>query len=137
MFCVAYRSTLDSGVGEAEVQSIASLAAQKNAEVGVTGLWLLSGHQNLSAIEGAPREVRHLIETIWDDPRHGAFKLLSVGAIPYARFDWPFRLIRAQSLEEEPALREHPGINWLCGFSGGVDAFFGTRQARSATGSNH
>jgi hypothetical protein len=133
MFRVAYRSTLDSGVGEAEIESIATQAAQKNAQAGITGVWLLDGRRCLSAIEGDPREIRQVIETIWDDPRHGAFTLLDVGASEISLFTSPFQLIRSQSVVADPAVLEHPGVRWLCDFAGGADAFFFGGSAQSHT----
>ncbi|MEQ8435265.1 MAG: BLUF domain-containing protein [Oceanicaulis sp.] len=131
MFRVAYRSTLDSGVGEAEIESIAARAAQKNGQAGITGVWLLAGRRSLSAIEGDPRDIRQVVEKIWDDPRHGAFTLLDMGASENALFNAPFQLIRTQSVVEDPSLLEHPGVSWLCDFAGGGDAFFFSASAQS------
>lgn len=131
MFRVAYRSTLDSGVGEAEIESIAAQSAQKNAQAGMTGVWLLAGRRCLSAIEGDPREVRQVIEKIWDDPRHGAFTLLDMGASEAALFNAPFQLIRTRNVVDDPSLLEHPGLSWLCEFAGGADAFFFSASAQA------
>lgn len=128
MFRIAYCSTLDSGVGEAEIASIARRSAEKNAQAGLTGVWLLSGRRCLSAIEGDPRVVRHVIEEIWDDPRHSAFSLLEMGSCESALFPWPFRLIRQQTVDEEPALLDHEGLQWLIGLDG-ADAFFHRRES--------
>jgi len=124
MFRVAYRSTLNNGVGEAEIESIAERSAQKNAQAGVTGVWLLSGLRCLSGLEGDPRIVRQLVEDIWDDRRHDDFALVAVGARESGLFDWPFRLIRAKDLAQNPALLGHDGVAWLCSLDGGADGFF-------------
>jgi hypothetical protein len=131
MFRVAYRSTLDRGVGEAEIESILAQAAQKNAQAGITGVWLLAGRRSLSAIEGDPREIRHVIEAIWDDPRHGDFTLLDMGASEVSLFSSPLQLIRTQSVVEDPAVIEHPGVSWLCDFADGGEAFFFGASAQS------
>ncbi|MGX6648344.1 BLUF domain-containing protein [Maricaulaceae bacterium MS644] len=131
MFRVAYRSTLDSGVGEAEIESIVARAAQKNAQAGIAGVWLLAGRRILSAIEGDPREVREVVEKIWDDPRHDAFTLLDMGASEVALFNAPFQLIRTRNVADDPSLLEHPGVRWLCDFAGGADAFFFDASAQS------
>ncbi|MGJ3231370.1 MAG: BLUF domain-containing protein [Oceanicaulis sp.] len=124
MFRVAYRSTLDAGVGEAEILSIAEQSARRNEAEALTGAWLLSGRRCLGALEGDPRVLRHRIETIWDDPRHFGFDILDMRARDERVFDWPFLLVRAERLEAEPDLRTHRGLHWLAGFEGGVDAFF-------------
>lgn len=131
MFRVAYRSTLDSGVGEAEIESIAVQAAQRHAQVGITGVWLLSGRHCLCSIEGDPREIRQVVEKVWDDPRHGAFTLLDMGASETSLFNWPFRVIRTESVVADPAVLEHPGVSWLSDFAGGADAFFFGRSAQT------
>lgn len=131
MFRVAYRSTLGSGVGEAEIASIAMRSAEKNAQAGVTGVWLLSGRRCLSAIEGDPRVVRHVIEDVWDDARHGAFSLLEMGSCEGALFEWSFRLIRQQTVDDDPALLDHEGLQWLIGLDGAGAFFDRPETARS------
>lgn len=137
MFRVAYRSTLKAGVGEAEILSIAERSAEKNREAGLTGAWLLSGRTCLGALEGDPRVLRHLIETIWDDPRHDEFEVLEMRTSDSALFDWPFRLVRAGTFVAEPDLKAHPGLIWLAGFAGGLDAVMpsaGSQKQRQRAG---
>ena len=126
MFRVAYRSTLNPGVGEAEISSIARQAAENNQVAGVNGVWMLSGRRCLGALEGDPRVLRHMIETVWDDPRHSGFEVLDMRSRDEALLDWPFLLVRAETLEREPGLKEHHALTWLGAFEGGLDAFFGS-----------
>ena len=124
MFRIGYRATLDAGVGEAEIASITEQSAANNRSAGLNGLWLLSGRSCLGALEGDPRVLRSRIETIWDDPRLHGFDVIDMRSRMDPLLVWPFLLVRAATLEERPDLARHPGVTWLAGFAGGLDAFF-------------
>lgn len=131
MFRVAYKSTLAGGVGDAEIRAIADGSARRHEPLGVKGVWLLSGRRCLSALEGDPRVVRGIIETIWDDQRHTDFELLDMDTSDISLFDWPFRLVRDADLANEETLTAHEGLQWLGAFDGGLNAFFGEREDHS------
>ncbi|MEQ8434121.1 MAG: BLUF domain-containing protein [Oceanicaulis sp.] len=132
MFRIAYRSTLHAGVGEAEIASIARQAAEQNQAAGLNGVWVLSGRRCLGALEGDPRVLRHLIETIWDDPRHSGFEVLDMRSRDDALLAWPFLLVRAETLEREPELKDHQALQWLGAFEGGLEAFFASPRRDGA-----
>ncbi|MFW6299787.1 MAG: hypothetical protein ACOC20_02555, partial [Oceanicaulis sp.] len=68
--------------------------------------------------------LRHVIEQIWDDPRHNGFEVLDMRARDKALFQAPFTLVRPQTLEKNPALAQDPGVVWLARFGDGLDTFF-------------
>lgn len=131
MFRVAYRSTLRPDVGVAEIASILTEGAARNAAIGVSSALLLGGRRCLHALEGPPHAVRAILEPIWDDKRHDQFAVIDmVGGEPSLFDGWPLKLIDARTLSAEPRLRLHAGVLWLAALEGGLDTFFGARKTR-------
>lgn len=138
MFRVAYRSNLCPQTKPTDIQRIVAIANARNAELQITGAWMLSDGDCLAAIEGPPLAVREMMDTIWDDPRHTDVKLLAMEQCDERLFDgWALRFLPKQDIEAEPALHHHAGLAWLAAFAGGVDAFYTPRRSDALADAAH
>lgn len=125
MFRVAYRSVLRADLGVAEIDSLIRSSAAYNARMGVTSAFLMNGKRCLHALEGAPKVIRSILEDIWDDRRNEEFAILDIAYGEAALFpDWPLKVITAETLESEPDLQDHPGVNWLANLDSGLETYF-------------
>ena len=107
-----------------EIAAIAQEASQRNEAAGVTGALIQANRDCLSAIEGPPKAVRDIIESIWDDRRHTSFNLRDMASTDTRWFDgWPLRRLNASEFETEPDLLAHPGIEQLGAYGGGIKRF--------------
>ena len=133
MFRVAYRAVLRADLGVAEIESLLRSSAEHNACVGVTSAFLLNEKRCLHALEGPPKVIRSILECIWDDRRNEEFAILDIATGEAAFFpDWPLKVITAESLTEDSALRANPGVIWLANLAGGLDAFFPLNAERQS-----
>lgn len=124
MFRIVFTSRLYDGIGPAEVASIHAAAIARNRETGITGAWLIRGKDCLSALEGPPLAVRETTERIWDDRRHGDFKLEHMSACERRLFaDWPLEQLTPADFEAKPDLFVHQGLSWLGDCVGGLESF--------------
>lgn len=131
MFRVAYRSNLCPETKPADIKRIVAAANARNADLDITGVWMLSDGDCLSAIEGPPLAVREIMDTIWDDPRHTDVKLVVMEQTDERLFDgWALRFLPNEEIEADPGLHDHAGVSWLAAHAGGVDAFYAPSRAR-------
>lgn len=123
MFRVVYTSQLDPSVGRAEVEAIIQQARARNAQAGVTGVWLMRGRDCLSALEGPPDQVRDTAERIWDDKRHSDFRIRDMR--PTMRRKFPSSALRFMDVDEAvlDTLESDAALRWLCDFAAGPAAF--------------
>ncbi|OZC01725.1 BLUF domain-containing protein [Rubricoccus marinus] len=89
LYALLYRSVATHPVGELSLRALTVRAAQRNKELGVTGVLLHGVHEHLPEIPGAflqwiegPEEaVRKLFESISDDPRHQNVETIAEGPL--------------------------------------------------------
>ncbi|WP_440959252.1 BLUF domain-containing protein [Oceanicaulis sp. LC35] len=125
MFRVAYRSVLRADLGVAEIESLIRGSAEYNTRMGVTSAFLMNGKRCLHALEGSPKVIRSILESIWDDRRNEEFAILDIAYGEAALFpDWPLKVITAATISDEPELHEHPGVTWLANLDGGLETYF-------------
>lgn len=123
MFRVVYTSRLAPDLGSAEIASIVHASQARNARDGVTCAWLMRERDCLSALEGPPLAVRNTVERIWDDRRNTDFRIAFMTTSEHRLFEgWPIKFIEVDE-DARDMLTGHEGLNWLCGFAGGADAF--------------
>jgi acylphosphatase len=138
VFRVAYRSILCPETKSTDIQRIVAAANARNADLGITGVWMLSDGDCLAAIEGPPLAVREIMDTIWDDPRHTNVKLVAMEQSEDRLFDgWALRFLPEQEIAADPGLQNHVGVSWLAEHAGGVDAFYGPAQNAEPAGAAH
>lgn len=126
MFRIAYRSRLTKGTNETDIAAIIKHAVERNGALGITGAWMICDGECLSSIEGPPLAVKAVAESIWDDPRHTAFRLVGMEHTDERLFEgWPLNLLDPGALKDNPKLQDHAGVLWLSAFEGGIDGFFG------------
>ena len=126
MFRIAYRSRLSNGTDATDITVIVKNAVERNNSLGITGAWMICDGECLSAIEGPPLAVKALAESIWDDPRHTAFRLVAMEHTEERLFEgWSLTLLDPGTLKDNPHLQDHDGVKWLSDFEGGIDGFFG------------
>ncbi|WP_306017502.1 BLUF domain-containing protein [Oceanicaulis sp. MMSF_3324] len=125
MFRVAYRSVLRADLGAAEIESLIRDGLDHNARMGVTSAFLMNDKRCLHALEGAPKVIRSILECIWDDRRNEEFAILDIAYGEAALFPgWPLKVITAETIEAEPELHDHPGVNWLANLDSGLSHYF-------------
>lgn len=138
MFRVAYRSSLCPHTKAADIERIVTTANSRNADLKITGAWMLYGDECLAAIEGPPLAVREIMDTIWDDPRHTDVNLVAMEQCDDRLFDgWALRFLPKSEIESEPSLQNHAGVAWLASFAGGVDAFYAPHRPDKPIHSPH
>jgi len=62
---------------ERRVDDILEVARRKNVENGITGVLLFNGRNFMQLIEGVERDLRDLLGSLADDPRHTGMSLLA------------------------------------------------------------
>jgi len=62
---------------ERRVDDILEVARRKNVENGITGVLLFNGRNFMQLIEGLERDLRDLLGSLADDPRHTGMSLLA------------------------------------------------------------
>ncbi len=138
MFRIAYRSNLCPHTKSADIDRIVAIANSRNADLQITGAWMLHDGDCLAAIEGPPLAVREIMDTIWDDPRHTDVNLMHMEQCDDRLFSgWALRFLPKKAVEADPQLQSHAGLTWLSGFAGGLNAFYAPRQTGAPTSAAH
>jgi len=94
MMRLLYASAARDGLIYRDVLSIAQVASEKNAKVGVTGALCFGGGAFLQALEGERSAVNDIYRKIAQDARHTGCEILSADAITTRLFaDWSMKMI--------------------------------------------
>ncbi len=126
MFRIAYRSRLAGSTSQHDIEDIMKTATERNSSLGVTGAWMVCDGDCIASIEGPPLAVKQIAESIWDDPRHTGFRLVSMEHTEDRLFEgWELKFLDAGTVKDDPKLLEHPGVSWLGNLAGGTEKFFG------------
>lgn len=84
-----YTSLAQTSASKDVVQDILDTSHRNNIANGVTGLLLFDGVRYIQILEGEPKNVEQLFDTIRNDKRHTALELLHSGGIDGRAFeDW-------------------------------------------------
>ncbi|EBA11681.1 BLUF [Roseobacter sp. CCS2] len=78
----------------AQVNEIAAVSAQANAQRDVTGALAYNGRNFCQVLEGEDAVVRNLIAKIEQDPRHSGFKIIDKKSVDHRHFaEWSMKLV--------------------------------------------
>lgn len=84
---------------------LAQDSSDRNEDLGINGLLVLSGHQILQVLEGPSRFVNRLFKNILNDTRHDEVELISYESIDAPLFsEWGMRFMDLQAMA--PDVRE-------------------------------
>jgi len=84
-----YRSKATNTLGSLHLFNMLSEARAKNALLGITGHLLYTEEMFVQCIEGTPKAIASLWESLQRDPRHYDLELLARGPLETRRFnDW-------------------------------------------------
>jgi hypothetical protein len=84
-----YRSKATNTLGSLHLFNMLSEARAKNALLGITGHLLYTEEVFVQCIEGTPKAIASLWESLQRDPRHYDLELLARGPLETRRFnDW-------------------------------------------------
>lgn len=104
---IKYISRFSREMTAGEIHRIVAVAAQNNAEKGITGILMASGRLFFQIIEGPEEEINRLWQSILHDPRHKDIILLNSETGSFNRLypDWS---MRGMVLDAESELRTGP-----------------------------
>ena len=89
LLSVIYHSAATPGLSSLDVDEILAASRTRNPHNGVTGMLLLENGRFLQVLEGPEEEVRGLMASIADDPRHEHVRILVEEIQTGRRFpDW-------------------------------------------------
>jgi hypothetical protein len=106
LFRLIYLSRVARPTRLADVETIVSAAAPRNAALGITVMLVYTPSHFLQCLEGDEQKVRSLFERIGKDPRHTEVRVLDERTVPARRFEqWsmvarPLSGISAQELAQ-------------------------------------
>ncbi|MDO5530309.1 MAG: BLUF domain-containing protein [Paracoccus sp. (in: a-proteobacteria)] len=90
--CFLYSSTGRIAEFDSDCEDILTVATQRNAELGLTGLLHCEEGMFFQWLEGPPDAVAMMRETICRDPRHTGVRVLAEGPIDERKFAaWSMR----------------------------------------------
>lgn len=104
---IKYISRFSREMTAEEIRRLVDVAAQNNAEKGITGILMASGRLFFQIIEGPEDELNTVWQLIRDDPRHTDILLLNSETGSFSRLfpDWS---MRGMVLDAESELRIGP-----------------------------
>jgi hypothetical protein len=96
-----YKSlSVDEIPSNEDLKSLTETSAERNKNLGISGLLILSGNQFLQVLEGPVGAVNELFIKISKDPRHHKIELINYEYITQRHFEeWNMRLVDLWDLE--------------------------------------
>ena len=100
---IRYVSEFTNPLSRDQLRELVRVAAERNAEKGITGILMASGGLFFQIIEGPPQALETLFEKILQDPRHKNVMLLRKELPIDERFfpDWAMHPIAFTEEQEE------------------------------------